>query len=64
VKYRELIRRLEADGWTLTSQRGSHRQYEHPEKPGKVTVAGKPNLDVPMGTALNILRQAGLRRSR
>jgi hypothetical protein len=43
-------------------QRGSHRQYEHPTKPGKVTVAGKPNADVPRGTAANILRQAGLRR--
>ncbi len=62
VKFRELIRQLEADGWQLVAQRGSHRQYEHPTKPGKVTVAGKPNADVPKGTAANILRQAGLRR--
>jgi predicted RNA binding protein YcfA (HicA-like mRNA interferase family) len=62
VKFRELIRQLEADRWRLVAQRGSHQQYEHPTKPGKVTVAGKPNADVPKGTAANILRQAGLRR--
>ncbi|MGH3103482.1 MAG: type II toxin-antitoxin system HicA family toxin [Gaiellaceae bacterium] len=62
VKFRELIRQLEADGWRLVAQRGSHQQYEHPTKPGKVTVAGKPNADVPKGTAANILRQAGLRK--
>ena len=62
VKFRELIRLIEEDGWRLVAQRGSHSQYEHPTKPGKVTVAGKPNADVPKGTAANILRQAGLRR--
>jgi len=63
VKFREIVRLIEDDGWRLVAQRGSHRQYEHPTKPGKVTVAGKPNRDVPAGTAMNILRQAGLRRS-
>jgi predicted RNA binding protein YcfA (HicA-like mRNA interferase family) len=63
VKFRDVIRVLEDDGWRLIAQRGSHRQYEHPSKPSKVTVAGKPNADVPKGTAANILRQAGLRRS-
>jgi len=52
---------LEDDG-QLSAQRGSHQQYEHPSKPGKVTVAGKLGADVPKGTAANILRQAGLRR--
>jgi predicted RNA binding protein YcfA (HicA-like mRNA interferase family) len=47
VKFRELIRLLEDDGWRVVGQRGSHRQYEHPTKPGKVMVAGKPNADVP-----------------
>ena len=41
VKFRELIRLLKDDGWQLVTQRGSHQQYEHPSKPGKVTVAGK-----------------------
>jgi len=62
MKFREIIRVIEEDGWRLVAQRGSHRQFEHPTKPGKVTVAGKPNQDVPVGTAMNILRQAGLRR--
>src|SRR5438105_933312 len=62
MKFRELIRLLEDDGWQLVGQRGSHQQYEHPRKPGKVTVAGKPSAHVPKGTAANILRQAGLRR--
>jgi predicted RNA binding protein YcfA (HicA-like mRNA interferase family) len=62
VKFRELVRMIEDDGWRLVVQRGSHRQYEHPRKAGKVTVAGKPT-EVPKGTAANILRQAGLRRS-
>ncbi|MGA2471190.1 MAG: type II toxin-antitoxin system HicA family toxin [Solirubrobacteraceae bacterium] len=62
MKFREIINTLEADGWRLIAQRGSHRQYGHPTKTGKVTIAGKPNMDVPKGTAANILRQAGLRR--
>jgi len=62
VKYREIVRLIEGDGWQLSRQRGSHRQYAHPTKPGKVTIAGHANQDVPKGTAANILRQAGLRR--
>jgi predicted RNA binding protein YcfA (HicA-like mRNA interferase family) len=62
MKFREITRMIEDDGWRLVAQRGSHRQYEHPTKPGKVTLAGKPNVDVPKGTAANILRQAGLQR--
>jgi predicted RNA binding protein YcfA (HicA-like mRNA interferase family) len=42
------------------SQKGSHRQFKHPKKPGKVTVAGKPSADLPEGTYRSILRQAGL----
>jgi predicted RNA binding protein YcfA (HicA-like mRNA interferase family) len=63
MKFRKVIRMVEADGWRLIRQRGSHRQYKHPTKPGRVTIAGKPGQDVPKGTAWNILRQAGLRRS-
>ncbi|MBV9819064.1 MAG: type II toxin-antitoxin system HicA family toxin [Solirubrobacterales bacterium] len=53
---------MEDDGWELARQRGSHRHYAHPTKPGRVTVAGHGNQDVPRGTAANILRQAGLSR--
>ena len=58
VTFREIIRRIEDDGWVLATQRGSHRQYDHPTKPGKVTVAGTPSADVPIGTAMNILLTA------
>ena len=47
MKFREIIRLIEDDGWRLVAQRGSHRRYEHPTKPGKVIVAGKPNMEVP-----------------
>jgi predicted RNA binding protein YcfA (HicA-like mRNA interferase family) len=61
VKVAQVIRLLERDGWHQCAQRGSHRQFEHPRKPGKVTVAGKPSTEVPPGTLGNIYRQAGLR---
>ena len=61
MKFKEVIKVLEKDGWLLSVQEGSHRQYKHPEKPGKDTVAGKPSKDVPKGTLNSILRQAGLK---
>ncbi|WP_448265099.1 type II toxin-antitoxin system HicA family toxin [Nostoc sp. DSM 114159] len=60
MKVRDLIKRLEADDWYLARTKGSHRQFKHPDKPGTVTVAGKPNVDVPIGTLKNIWRQAQL----
>ncbi|MFZ5652834.1 MAG: type II toxin-antitoxin system HicA family toxin [Pseudomonadota bacterium] len=62
MKVKELIALIEADGWTQVRQRGSHRQFKHPDKPGTVTVSGKPNIDVPPGTLNNALKQAGLKR--
>ena len=61
VTVREMIRKVEADGWVYVGGRGSHRQFKHPTKPGKVTIAGKLSQDIPVGTANNILRQAGLK---
>jgi predicted RNA binding protein YcfA (HicA-like mRNA interferase family) len=61
MKVREVIKLLEADGWRFVRQTGSHRQFHHPIKPGTVTVAGKPSVDLPPGTLANILRQAGLK---
>jgi predicted RNA binding protein YcfA (HicA-like mRNA interferase family)/predicted RNase H-like HicB family nuclease len=58
MKVADLIRLLEEDGWRLARTRGSHRQYKHPSKPGTVTVAGKPSLDVPPGTLNSVLKQA------
>lgn len=59
MKVREVLRRLADDGWVKTGQRGSHRQFEHPTKPGKVTVAGSESQDVPIKTLKSIFRQAG-----
>ncbi len=64
MKVGELIRLLEDDGWRLARTRGSHRQYKHASKPGTVTVAGKPSLDIPAGTLNAILKQAGLKKEK
>jgi predicted RNA binding protein YcfA (HicA-like mRNA interferase family) len=61
TKIRDLIKLLEFDGWFLVDTVGSHRQYKHPTKSGKVTVAGKLSDDVRKGTLASILRQAGLK---
>ncbi len=60
---RDAIRLVERDGWVHERTRGSHRQFRRPDKPGKVTVPGSLADEVPRGTWLNFLRQAGLRRS-
>ncbi|HEX5052140.1 MAG TPA: type II toxin-antitoxin system HicA family toxin [Planctomycetota bacterium] len=60
MKVRELIRLLEKDGWRQVRQRGSHRQFQHPTKPGTVTVFGKLGVDIPPGTLRSALKQAGL----
>jgi predicted RNA binding protein YcfA (HicA-like mRNA interferase family) len=57
---KEVIRRLKADGWVEVAVRGSHRQFKHPSKPGRVTVP-HPRKDIPQGTLLSIMRQAGWR---
>jgi len=62
LKVSEIIKLIETDGWYLAATRGSHRQYKHPSKPGRVTVAGKPSAVLPPGTERSILRQAGLNR--
>jgi predicted RNA binding protein YcfA (HicA-like mRNA interferase family) len=58
---REIIRMIEADGWQWIATRGSHRQYRHPTKPGRVTVAGHPREDVAPGTQNSIFKQNGLK---
>ena len=60
MKVRDVIRRLQDDGWVQIGCKGSHRQFKHPIKPRKVTVAGKPSEDLDMGTYKSILRQASL----
>ncbi len=55
---------IEADGWFLVATRGSHCQYKHPSKSGRVTIAGKPGDDIAPGTLASILKQAGLKEER
>jgi predicted RNA binding protein YcfA (HicA-like mRNA interferase family) len=62
TKVKELIALLQADGWRLVRQKGSHRQYHHGGKPGTVTVAGKESIEVPPGTLNSVLKQAGLKK--
>lgn len=56
----DLIKRLKADGWYLVHTVGSHHQFKHQIKPGKVTVP-HPKKDLPLPTVRSILKQAGLR---
>jgi predicted RNA binding protein YcfA (HicA-like mRNA interferase family) len=62
VKVREVIAALEKDGWQLVRTRGSHRQFRHASRPGTVTVAGKPSVDMPVGTLASIWKQAGIKK--
>jgi predicted RNA binding protein YcfA (HicA-like mRNA interferase family) len=64
MKVREIIAKLEADGWRLVRTRGSHRQFRHPIKAGTVTVAGKSSVEMPVGTLGSIWKQAGWKKDR
>ena len=62
MKVSEVLRLIHDDGWYLVATRGSHRQFKHPVKPGRVTVAGKPSDDLAPGTLNSILKQSGLKK--
>ena len=61
MKVRDVLRLLREDGWAVLTTRGSHRQLKHPNKLGRVTVAGHEGDDVAPGTLNSILKQAGLK---
>lgn len=61
MKVRDIIKLLAADGWYQVNTRGSHRQYKHSTKSGRVTIAGHPNDDLAPGTLNSILKQAKLK---
>ena len=61
MKVRDIIKIIEEDGWYLVATRGSHRQYKHPTKRGRVTIAGHLNHELPIGTLNSILKQAKLK---
>ena len=62
MKVAAMIDKLRDDGWVVVAIRGSHRQFRHPTKPGKVTVAGKASDDLHPKTEASIIWQARLRR--
>jgi predicted RNA binding protein YcfA (HicA-like mRNA interferase family) len=59
MKVESVLARLKAEGWQLVATRGSHRQFKHPDKQGRVTVPGKPSDDLAPGTLNSIFKQAG-----
>jgi predicted RNA binding protein YcfA (HicA-like mRNA interferase family) len=58
MKSRDVIARLREEGWILVNTRGSHQQFKHPTKQGRVTVP-HPKKDLPTGTLKSIYKQAG-----
>lgn len=64
MKVKDAIQLIESDGWFLVVTRGSHRQFKHAIKPGRVTIAGKLSDDIAPGTFASILKQAGLKEKR
>lgn len=62
MKVSEVLRLLQDDGWYLVATRGSHRQFKHRSKLGRVTVPGKPSDDLAPGTLNSIFKQSGLKR--
>ena len=61
MKVIDILHLLQQDGWFIVAQKGSHRQFKHASKPGRVTVPGKPSDDLAPGTQNSILKQAGLK---
>jgi predicted RNA binding protein YcfA (HicA-like mRNA interferase family) len=57
---RDIISALKADGWYEVDQKGSHKQFKHPTKSGRVTVP-HPKRDIPVGTLKSIEKQAGIK---
>ncbi len=58
-KVREILKMLAKDGWYLKNQEGSHRQFVHPVKKGKVTINGKPGDTIDENNIHSIFKQAG-----
>jgi len=56
-----MITLIEDDGWYSVASKGSHRQYKHREKPGRVTIAGHLSDDLAPGTMNSIFKQAGFK---
>lgn len=64
MKVRDVIKMIENDGWYLVVTKGSHRQYKHSQKVGRVTIAGHPSHDLAPGTLNSIMKQAQLKETK
>lgn len=64
MKVRDVLQLLQHDGWYVSKVGGSHRQMKHHHKPGKVTVAVIPSMELHPKTLATVLRQAGMERKR
>ena len=62
MKVRDVIKRIEADGWYFARIRGDHRHDKHPTKRGIVTVSGHLGKDMPVGTLLSVFKQAQIEK--
>ena len=61
MKVKEILKLIEKDGWYLVAQKGSHKQFKHSFKLGRVTIAGKASDEMAKGTINSILKQAQLK---
>ena len=64
VKVRDIIEAVEEAGWVYEYSTGDHRQFKHPDRPGKVTIDGKLGNDMPEGTLGSVCRQAGIDKAK
>ena len=62
MKIRDSIKMIEDDGWYLVATKGSHRQYKHSIKAGRVTIAGHLNDDLAAGSLNSIFKQAQMQK--
>lgn len=62
MKIRDVTKLIEQDGWYLVATKGSHRQFKHATKPGRVTIAGHPSDDLALGTLNSVFKQAQLQK--
>ena len=61
MKIQEIMVILKTDGWYLVEVNGDYRQYKHPHKRGRITIAGNPNYDLELESSNSVLLQAGLK---
>ncbi|MCK4401135.1 type II toxin-antitoxin system HicA family toxin [bacterium] len=64
MKIRDVVKTIRRDGWFIVGTKGGHRQFKHPFKHGRVTVAGHPNDDLALGTLNSIWKQAQIKREK